>query len=91
MLMRYLRSFTSYQVALQRLSKYVVITTLLTSSVSSNLFVRFINMMLNDSHYLLDEVLTKLPEIKEIEQVMENREQWMALDEVSNLMQFISL
>jgi len=71
-LMRYLRTFASYQEALQKLNK-----------TSSNLFVKFINMMLNDSHYLLDEVLTKLPEIKEIEQAMENREQWSQLDETT--------
>lgn len=46
------------------------------------MFVRFVNMMLNDSHYLLDEILMKLPEIKNIELLMENRQEWMALDEV---------
>jgi hypothetical protein len=43
-------------------------------------------MILNDSHYLLDEVLTKLPEIKDIEQAMENRESWAAQDEVGPLL-----
>lgn len=40
-------------------------------------------MLINDSHYLLDEVLEKLPEIKKIETEMENRDEWLRQDEVS--------
>jgi hypothetical protein len=32
--------------------------------------------MLNDTQYLLDEVILKLPLIKEIEQLMEDPQKW---------------
>ncbi len=39
-------------------------------------------MIINDSMYLLDEVLTKLPEVREVEAMMDNKDQWNALDQV---------
>ena len=50
---------------------------------NSKLFVQFINMMINDSHFLVDEVFMKLPEIREIETARENVALWMSLDEVT--------
>ena len=46
------------------------------------LYIKFVNMMINDSHYLLDEVLQTLPEIREVEAEIENRQHWMQLDPV---------
>jgi hypothetical protein len=36
--------------------------------------------MLNDAQYLLDEVIMKLPEIKEIELAMEDQSKWSSMD-----------
>lgn len=47
------------------------------------LFIKFINMLVNDSHYLLDEILEKLPQVRQIELDMENRQQWMQQDPVT--------
>lgn len=39
-------------------------------------FVRFINMVLNDANFLLDETLNDLEEIKQLEDLMVNRTEW---------------
>jgi ubiquitin conjugation factor E4 B len=68
--LKYLRSISSYSDALFQLNKS-----------ESIIFIKFINNLLNDSHYLLDEILTKLPEIREIELEKENFEEYSKLDE----------
>lgn len=40
-------------------------------------------MIINDAHYLIDEVLSKLPEIRQIELEMANTSQWLAQDQVT--------
>lgn len=42
-------------------------------------FVRFANLLMNDTTYLLDELLTKLALIKQIQQLMGRKEEWEAL------------
>ncbi|KAG8688853.1 hypothetical protein FRC08_011233 [Ceratobasidium sp. 394] len=42
-------------------------------------FVRFANLLMNDATYLLDELLTKLALIKDIQQLMARKEEWEAL------------
>ena len=45
-------------------------------------------MTINDSIYLLDEVLSKLPKIRETELAMQDRATWMQQDQV---LEFLSL
>ena len=52
----------------------------------SNEFVRFVNMLINDTTFLLDESLNCLKSINEIQQLMKNRPEWEALTRVSELM-----
>lgn len=47
-------------------------------SKSGDYFVRFANMLMNDLTYLLDESLSKLAEIRDIELAKENPETWNA-------------
>ncbi|KAG0374728.1 hypothetical protein BGX24_010026 [Mortierella sp. AD032] len=47
-------------------------------SQKSESFVRFANLLMNDTTYLLDEGLSKLAEIHEIEVEMENKTAWAA-------------
>eukprot|EP00027_Filamoeba_sp_ATCC50430_P013678 CAMPEP_0168577114 /NCGR_PEP_ID=MMETSP0413-20121227/20610_1 /TAXON_ID=136452 /ORGANISM="Filamoeba nolandi, Strain NC-AS-23-1" /LENGTH=281 /DNA_ID=CAMNT_0008610839 /DNA_START=167 /DNA_END=1012 /DNA_ORIENTATION=+ len=47
------------------------------------MFIKFVNMMINDSVYLLDEVLSKLPEIKDLEALMDDKDRWLALSETA--------
>jgi len=44
-------------------------------------FMKFINLMLNDANYLLDEALGHLTEIRSLELLMENEEEWKTLPE----------
>ncbi|CAE6469063.1 ubiquitin conjugation factor E4 B [Rhizoctonia solani] len=53
--------------------------TLLKAAGSSDKFVRFANLLMNDATYLLDELLTKLATIKQLQTQMANKEQWEAL------------
>ncbi|QRW20227.1 ubiquitin conjugation factor E4 [Rhizoctonia solani] len=53
--------------------------TLLKAAEGSDKFVRFANLLMNDATYLLDELLTKLAAIKQLQQLMANKEQWDAL------------
>ncbi|KAF8510860.1 ubiquitin elongating factor core-domain-containing protein [Gautieria morchelliformis] len=45
-------------------------------------FVRFVNLMMNDVTYLLDESLSKLTEIYGIQTEMEDQETWAAIPQV---------
>ncbi|KAF9170198.1 hypothetical protein BGX20_009313 [Mortierella sp. AD010] len=47
-------------------------------SQKSESFVRFVNLLMNDTTYLLDEGLTKLGEIRGIEVEMDNKAAWDA-------------
>ncbi|KAF9935087.1 hypothetical protein BGZ65_003503 [Modicella reniformis] len=49
-----------------------------TESQKSESFVRFVNLLMNDTTYLLDEGLTKLCEIHSIETEMDDKETWEA-------------
>ena len=49
----------------------------------SNEFVRFVNMLINDTTFLLDEALNCLKSINEIQLLMKNRPEWEALTRVS--------
>ncbi|KAJ1303373.1 hypothetical protein OPQ81_011567 [Rhizoctonia solani] len=53
--------------------------TLLKAAEGSDKFVRFANLLMNDATYLLDELLTKLAAIKQLQLLMANKEQWDAL------------
>ncbi|KZW03235.1 hypothetical protein EXIGLDRAFT_243210 [Exidia glandulosa HHB12029] len=50
-------------------------------SKSASFFTRFINLMMNDTTFVLDESIGKLGEIYEIEKEMENEEEWKARPE----------
>ncbi|KAK1229888.1 Ubiquitin conjugation factor E4 [Marasmius sp. AFHP31] len=41
-------------------------------------FVRFVNLMINDVTYLMDESLSELTQIHDIQTEMDNKEEWMA-------------
>uniref|UniRef100_A0A1D2ADH7 RING-type E3 ubiquitin transferase n=2 Tax=Auxenochlorella protothecoides TaxID=3075 RepID=A0A1D2ADH7_AUXPR len=43
------------------------------------IYVRFINMMINDSQFLLQEALETLPKVQEVERAMEDEAAWAAL------------
>eukprot|EP00029_Vermamoeba_vermiformis_P011814 TRINITY_DN6618_c0_g1_i1.p1 TRINITY_DN6618_c0_g1~~TRINITY_DN6618_c0_g1_i1.p1 ORF type:complete len:1175 (-),score=488.75 TRINITY_DN6618_c0_g1_i1:18-3521(-) len=43
-------------------------------------FMHFLNMIMNDAMYLLEELMSKLPRIREIELMMEDRDQWAQHD-----------
>ncbi|KAI8604217.1 ubiquitin elongating factor core-domain-containing protein [Dissophora ornata] len=49
-----------------------------TESQKSDSFVRFVNLLMNDTTYLLDEGLTKLGEIRAIEVEMDDKATWEA-------------
>ena len=46
-------------------------------------FVRFVNMLINDTTFLLDESLDSLKSINETQQMMANGTEWEALPRVS--------
>lgn len=52
---------------------------------SSKDFIRFVNMLINDTTFLLDESLNCLKSINEVQQLMKNRSEWEALSRVSVL------
>lgn len=64
-IMKYLWSLPAFRLAIERESKDV------------SKFLRFINMLINDSIYLLDESLLKLTEIRGIQQEMADQQTWM--------------
>ena len=47
-------------------------------------FVRFVNLLLNDTTYLLDEALIKLAEIHGYQERMKNSDAWAALPQVGH-------
>lgn len=50
---------------------------------SGKQFVRYINMLINDTTFLLDESLESLKRIHEVQEEMKNKEQWDLLPRVS--------
>lgn len=54
-------------------------------SSSGKQFVRYINMLINDTTFLLDESLESLKRIHEVQEEMKNKEQWEQLPRVSAL------
>jgi ubiquitin conjugation factor E4 B len=70
LLLKYLRSLQLYQDAIKKFSLR-----------ESDLFVRFVHMLLTDAIFLLDEVIAKLIEIHEIQTAMQDRQTWLAQDE----------
>ncbi|XP_071805789.1 ubiquitin conjugation factor E4 B-like isoform X1 [Asterias amurensis] len=50
-------------------------------STTQSEFVRFINMLMNDTTFLLDESLACLKRIHEVQEAMKNKEAWNALDQ----------
>ncbi|KAG8745833.1 hypothetical protein FRC10_006860 [Ceratobasidium sp. 414] len=53
--------------------------TLGRTAQDTDRFVRFANLLMNDATYLLDELLTKLALIKDIQQLMARKEEWEAM------------
>ncbi|XP_014666719.1 PREDICTED: ubiquitin conjugation factor E4 B-like [Priapulus caudatus] len=53
-------------------------------SASGKQFVRFVNMLMNDTTFLLDESLDSLKKINEIQSMMENKEEWDKQSRVSS-------
>jgi len=60
-------------------------TALLHIMKTSPRFVYFVNMLLNDVIYLLDEVLVKLPRINELQRLMNDQNSWWSRTEESRL------
>lgn len=50
---------------------------------SGKQFVRYINMLINDTTFLLDESLESLKRIHEVQEEVKNKEQWDQLPRVS--------
>lgn len=55
---------------------------LLVEKSSGKQFVRFVNMIINDATYLLDESLETLKQIHEVQVLMENKTEWEQLGNV---------
>lgn len=53
---------------------------------SGKQFVRYINMLINDTTFLLDESLESLKRIHEIQEEMKNKEQWEQLPRVGTFL-----
>lgn len=60
----------------------VLICTRLSPSSSGEQFVRFVNHVMNDMTYLLDEAMRLLGLIRDIELLKKNAAQWAALNPV---------
>lgn len=69
LLLKYLRGLPQYEGAMN------------AASQNTELFLQFVNMLINDATYLLDEVLHKLEEIHTIEVEMQDRQTWEAQPE----------
>lgn len=69
------------------IDSFVCSTLSLTSTFpifsSGKQFVRYINMLINDTTFLLDESLESLKRIHEVQEEMRNKEQWDQLPRVS--------
>ncbi len=61
----------------------MLIIPFLSLCSSGKQFVRYINMLINDTTFLLDESLESLKRIHEIQEEMKNKEQWDQLPRVS--------
>ncbi len=61
----------------------MLIIPFLSLGSSGKQFVRYINMLINDTTFLLDESLESLKRIHEIQEEMKNKEQWDQLPRVS--------
>ena len=46
-------------------------------------FVKFVNMLMNDTTFLLDESMDTLKSIRELQELMENTTEWNKLNGVS--------
>ncbi|KAL7034229.1 hypothetical protein ACKWTF_007903 [Chironomus riparius] len=53
---------------------------MIAESKNGNQFVKFINMLMNDSTFLLDESLENLKKIHEVQTLMMNEKEWSKLD-----------
>ena len=56
---------------------------IINESKSGKQFIRFINMMMNDTTFLLDESLSALTRIHEVQTDMEDPAKWAAQNQVS--------
>jgi ubiquitin conjugation factor E4 B len=56
----------------------------LISARAGKQFVRFVNMVINDATFLLDESLESLKQIHEIQVLMQNKADWENLGNVRN-------
>ncbi len=54
----------------------------IAESKDKEYFVKFVNLLMNDTTYLLDEGLTKLSDIRNLENEMENEAEWRAKPQV---------
>ena len=52
---------------------------------SGQQFVKFVNMLMNDTTFLLDESMDTLKSIRELQDLMENTTEWNKLSKVSAL------
>lgn len=73
LLMKHLRTLPEYQLSMA------------STIASSTTFLQFLNRLLNDSNYLLDELLHTLPRVRETEQQMADRQRWFAQEEEARL------
>ena len=55
---------------------------IITESKNGKQFIRFINMMMNDTTFLLDESLSALTRIHEVQEDMEDPAKWAAQNQV---------
>lgn len=55
---------------------------------SGKQFVRYINMLINDTTFLLDESLDSLKRIHEVQEEMKNKEHWEQLPRVCTIVLF---
>lgn len=51
---------------------------------SGKQWVKFVNMLMNDTTFLLDESLDTLKSIRELQDLMENKTEWDKLGRVRN-------
>uniref|UniRef100_A0A2K5L015 Ubiquitin conjugation factor E4 n=1 Tax=Cercocebus atys TaxID=9531 RepID=A0A2K5L015_CERAT len=58
------------------LSTKLLVPSLMKFYTSGKQFVRYINMLINDTTFLLDESLESLKRIHEVQEEMKNKEQW---------------
>lgn len=59
---------------------------IINESKSGKQFVKFINMLMNDTTFLLDEAMDTLKSIHEIQEEMADRERWRRQTQVDHLL-----